>query len=619
VSSIVPRLETPICIPWLYPGIRAGNKGEKKGGEGKKRTTTATSSYSMFVLNRVTVAGILLSLCAVASADARAEYGEASPRSGVTFCLANQLGEIRGDIIFPWDEAYAQERRTSSRLYSNFPAAIVRVGSEEDIVKALACAAEYNVSVTARCGGHGNSGQASMSGAVMIDLKNLDRVEVSESLDEVVVGAGVTAGQAVYYTWIQSGGTKNLPVGQKPTVGMSGLTLGGGWGFFTRAVGLLCDQLTSIRMVLPDGRIVVATASNENSEIFWSSCGGGGGNIGIATEFTLKTMSVPSIITEINYVAPLTVDVIDFFQELSVNLPSSVTLNLELSNGKDSPQSHAFLEELSARPDSIYNSSAQPGGLFAELAGIYLGPKENLFADIERAGMNEDTAIKLSEFKAQENATVETSVASAQLNLMGWPNNGELGDLLRKYADQNTYYKYKSMFLFEKLPEKAIQTLIDAAYWNEDSSLLFEFQTLGATNPEDSAFALVGPTDTAFPYRNARHGLLLKSNSRDLAVAEKLYGRMVSAWTELLPEIAGRASYVNMIDTDVWDWNQAYYGMYVGNNTANDGGGGDGASSTLRRLQQLAYDTNPIRKLNTVQPIHAIPWTDLVPADPSKN
>jgi FAD/FMN-containing dehydrogenase len=127
----------------------------------------------------------------------------------------------------------------------------------------------------------------------------MNAVKVSDDLDTVTVQTGATAGKVVYEVVSKSNHTRNVPVGQKPTVGMAGLTLGGGWGFASRQDGLLCDQLISVRMVLPGGEIVEATATNENSEIFWASCGGGGGNVGIATEFTMKTIKTPKRVTRV--------------------------------------------------------------------------------------------------------------------------------------------------------------------------------------------------------------------------------------------------------------------------------------------------------------------------------
>ena len=172
--------------------------------------------------------------------------------SGFGPCLES-VGDL--EVVFPWSPAYGTLRRGSSQMWSTYPKAIVMPSSEDGIVAALACARQYGVKVTARSGGHGNAGQSLINGALNIHLSKLDNVTLSADLDTVVVQTGATAGKMVHDIVLASNGTRNSPVGQKPTVGMAGLTLGGGWGFFSRQNGLLCDQLISVRMVLPSGEI----------------------------------------------------------------------------------------------------------------------------------------------------------------------------------------------------------------------------------------------------------------------------------------------------------------------------------------------------------------------------
>lgn len=480
---------------------------------------------------------------------------------------------------------------TSSKLFESWPQAIVRVSSEEDIVAALACARYANVSVTARSGGHSNAGASSISGAVMIDVKGMNAVQVSDDWDTVVIGAGSTAGQAVYKVLLATNGTRNLPVGQKPTVGMAGLTLGGGWGFFSRYQGLLCDQVINLTMVLPDGKIITAS-KNENPDIFWASCGGGGGNVGIVTEFTMKTMKVPEVSTRIDFAANYTVDAVDFYQQISTKLSDKVTLNLEVTNGDiDS----LYSSDISlGRRDSAGLRPLPPGKLYIQLVGIYLGTAKELYKELENAGMSDKTPINLDMFKKY--GTAEMPVWQAQLDLMGWPNSGKKDDLIAAYLDQNTYYRYKSMFLFEKLPRAAIEILLESGTWQTDnSSLVWEFQSLGGTS-ENSAVARVSSTATAFTHRNAQYGLLLKSNAREAGIGASLNGRLYQAWASILPYVKGNAAYVNMIDFDLGnDGIQAYYGAYPP--TASNGEG------NIERLQSIVASVNSDRLLTTIQPI----------------
>ena len=161
----------------------------------------------------------------------------------------------------------------------------------------IACCRRTNTLFTMRSGGHCNAGCSSMGGTMTFGIKGLNIVKPKvdfakdfanslqrpwESPGTVEVGAGADAGQAAYMTFNESfrhdpnhplfrvanvpvGFAGGLPVGQKPTVGMAGLTLGGGFGFHTRYAGLLCDRLIALDAVNPDtAEIIHATKDNEH-------------------------------------------------------------------------------------------------------------------------------------------------------------------------------------------------------------------------------------------------------------------------------------------------------------------------------------------------------------------
>jgi hypothetical protein len=207
--------------------------------------------------------------------------------------------------------------------------------------------------------------------------------------------------------------------------------------------------------------------------------------------------------------------------------------------------------------------------------------------------VDESSPIPISSFRS---GLKETTAADAQLELMGWENSGQLDDLLKPYSNENTYYSYVSVFLYEPLDEASIKILMEAATWNTDgSSLVYEFQSLGG-GPERSAVARVGVTDTAFSHRAAQFGLLMKSNAREPLVAGSLYGRMREAYDLLLQNsgITPPPVYVNMVDIMLRKPSESYYG--IPGNMAN----GD---ATVERLTALATVTNSNSTLTTIQPL----------------
>ncbi len=143
--------------------------------------------------------------------------------------------------------------------------------------------------VAIRSGGHSYPGWSAGDGALVVDVRPLHRVSVSGTT--ATIGAGASLVQV--YDGLGTRG-RAIAGGSCPTVGIAGLTQGGGVGVLTRAHGLTCDAVTSMRVVLADGRIVTADADQE-PDLYWALRGGGGGHLGVVTSFTMKTFAAPTI------------------------------------------------------------------------------------------------------------------------------------------------------------------------------------------------------------------------------------------------------------------------------------------------------------------------------------
>lgn len=166
------------------------------------------------------------------------------------------------------------------------PASIVIVQSTQDVAKAVRCARKAKLNACARSGGHALDGRSLCDNAVMIDLNKIRGISIDQS-NVATIGSGATLGETYWQLHARgrwySGGTC-------PNVGMGGYLLGGGHGPYDGRLGLGCDALEEVTMVIRDGDIIKANRTLRQG-LFWAMCGVGGSQFGIITHFKMKTAS----------------------------------------------------------------------------------------------------------------------------------------------------------------------------------------------------------------------------------------------------------------------------------------------------------------------------------------
>lgn len=168
------------------------------------------------------------------------------------------------------------------------PRVIVYCQSALDVANAVRWARAQNLPLRARSGRHSYEGYSLVADGVIIDLSDMDSVRVDREAGVAVLGAGIYMLECAEKLG-EVGVT--IPLATGITVGLGGLTLGGGFGLTSRRFGLTCDNLIEVELVNADGEIIRASEA-ENPDLFWACQGGGGGNFGIATAFTFRVHPV---------------------------------------------------------------------------------------------------------------------------------------------------------------------------------------------------------------------------------------------------------------------------------------------------------------------------------------
>jgi FAD/FMN-containing dehydrogenase len=202
-----------------------------------------------------------------------------------------QLGSFGGRLIGPDDSDYDEARSLFNAMFDKRPALIARCATAGDVAKTVAFAREHGLPIAIRGGAHNGAGLGSVDDGVVIDLSLMRDVEVDPDARTVRVGGGCTWGEVDAATNEHGLAT---PSGIISTTGVGGLTLGGGLGHLTRKCGLAIDNLIEAEVVLANGEQVRANA-DENSDLYWA-LRGGGGNFGVVTSFKFQLHDVGTVI-----------------------------------------------------------------------------------------------------------------------------------------------------------------------------------------------------------------------------------------------------------------------------------------------------------------------------------
>ncbi len=497
------------------------------GGAGLLASCSRTSGSSAASGTAASAASAGSATADGASRAVTAPRATASPTPADWTALGHDLS---GTLVRPGDAAYTVSRRLfDPRFDSLHPAGIAYCRNPHDVSTCLAFVRKYGVPVAARCGGHSYAGWSSTSGLI-IDVTRMAGVTVSGTT--ATVGAGTRL--IDFYNGLAAHG-RAVPGGSCPTVGIAGLTLGGGVGVVSRAYGLTSDNVASLQIVTADGQVRTCNART-NPNLFWACRGGGGGNFGVVTSFTFNTHPAGEIILFfLSWPWSQVAKVIAAWQSWAPHAPDALWSNLHLA--------------------------AAPGGSVPtiEVGGTYLGSVSAAAAQLEKlyAAAGSQPATHFLESTSWLHAMlVEAGCASLTVNECHLPTQNPAGQLSRasEYA--------KSDFFTKPLSSHGIGTLLSGVE---------SFQRAGGVPGASGGIAFdalggavnrVAPGATAFVHRNALFQAQYTTTWPAAAAAAgvaRQHAWQQSYWQSMRPYASGQA-YQNYIDPALTNWRQAYYG-----------------------------------------------------------
>ncbi|MEU0966290.1 FAD-binding oxidoreductase [Streptomyces sp. NPDC005917] len=432
---------------------------------------------------------------------------------------------LDGTLVRPGDTSW----KTAYQLYNTRfdglkPSAVAYVAHADDIRTTLSYAQAHGLKIAIRNGGHSYAGYSSGDGRLIVDVSRLNRIRVSGGT--AVVGAGSKLID-VYRGLAAKGVT--IPAGSCPTVGVSGLVLGGGHGVASRAYGLTCDSLTQATLITADGTQVVANAST-NKDLFWALRGAGNGNFGVVTELQFRTHPTPQAVTAyLTWPWSKAAQVLKAWQEWGPSQPDEIWSSLHLEGSGGTPR-------ISVACFSM--------GTYGELQNA-------VDALAHKAGANA-SSVSLRRHGYEEAMEIYAGCSSfstqAQCHLPGsTPGRSTSGRLGRET------YAARSDFFDRSFSAAGIQTALKQISSVRGGAGSIAFTALGG------AVNRVSPTATAFVHRRSRMLAQYIVSWGAGASGGSAQTWLNGAHAAMKPYASG-AAYQNYTDPTLADWKKAYYG-----------------------------------------------------------
>jgi hypothetical protein len=449
-------------------------------------------------------------------------------------------------LVRPGEPSYNQATRLyEPRFDSVQPAGVAYCHTPADVATCLSFVRTFDLPFRVRCGGHSLAGWSTVASGLVIDVSAINTVSFGESQasnhvvsDHAAEHPTVTVGAGLdlihFYAELAAKGL-SVPGGSFPTVGIAGLTLGGGIGVLSRLYGLTSDNLKAVRLVTADGSVLDCDDSHD-SDLYWACRGGGGGNFGVATAFTFRAQRVDRLcVFTLTWPWPDAARVLRAWQSWAPHAPDRLWSSTQLS------------ARLGGQPS-------------VSVSGTFVGPPHGLTRHLDelydRIGTGPST-----EFIRRE-AYLSAMLLEADCSAIPLYacHTGPGGQLPRVPSFA------KSDFFTRPLDKSGIRALL--AGIERFGRIRGAVGGVGSVtlNACGGAMNRRSPEATAFVHRNAlflaEYSTSWTSRGAPISVNNQHHW-LRACYRSLRPHASGQA-YQNYVDPDLANWRWAYYGANYG-------------------------------------------------------
>lgn len=415
---------------------------------------------------------------------------------------------LTGKVVTRDDFSYEEDRKSWNRAVEKYPLIIIYCYNKEDIINSIKWARDNFVPIRIRSGAHNYEGYSTGNDVAIIDISNMNDIDIDEKNNIVKIQGGVRNRELYEFL-----GKRNYPFpgGGCPTVGVSGLVLGGGWGYSARLLGLASDNLIELELINYNGEKIIAN-KDKNEDLLWASMGGGGGNFGVVTSMTFNLPEKIKMATLIN---------IDY---------KNVSIEENIKIFQVWQEEFKTLDKRFNFKMGIYNSKEKGRGV--RITGLFYGTKEE--ANIILSPFRNIS--KISDFDLEYITVLEAN---------------------RRIQDSHPpYEKYKSTgrFVYKDYTKEEIEDIVNLVKDREEGSVYaaVSFYGLGGVISNKDK------VNTAFYYRDAKFIMGLQSVWEEAEYAP-INREWVKEKFKYIRSIT-KGSFINFPIAELDNYEKEYYG-----------------------------------------------------------